>query len=86
MHHKRKRARVHQGRGSYDKRRYEKLPSHIAKWVWLYQWPEYWDILYHRRPNRRLTKALERAARFDVHDADCVVWPLGNHRPHKYYW
>jgi len=47
--------------------------------------PAYWNILFHTRPRRRRDKSnchhVLRGA-----EADNLVWDLGNHKPHKYYW
>jgi len=48
-------------------------------------WPRYWDIQFHRRPKRRR----EREHVIQVmkgHDPDNIAWPLGNNKPHQYYW
>lgn len=47
--------------------------------------PSYWNILFHSRPRRRRDKdtchrVLQGA------DADDLVWDLGNHKPHEYFW
>lgn len=59
-------------------------PRHLA-WVWLHNWPKYWDILRHRRPRRRRNRLLEHKVLRGA-DPDDMVWPLGNTRPHSYYW
>lgn len=47
--------------------------------------PSHWNILFHSRPRRRRTaNAVIRLLRGA--DPDAMVWDLGNHRPHKYYW
>ena len=47
--------------------------------------PGWWVNLYMSRPrrreNRRLCKEIEAGA-----DPDSSVFPLGNRRPHVYYW
>lgn len=48
-------------------------------------YPKSWDIIYHRRPKRRANRALEKKI-MQGYDADGIVWPVGNHRPHTYYW
>lgn len=47
--------------------------------------PSHWNILFHSRPRRRrsartITRLLHGA------DPDTLIWDLGNHKPHKYYW
>jgi hypothetical protein len=48
-------------------------------------YPKSWDIIYHRRPRRRESRALEKKI-MKGYDADEIVWPVGNHKPHTYYW
>jgi hypothetical protein len=48
-------------------------------------WPKWWDILQHTRPKRREAKALEKKI-LQGYDADEIAWPVGNHKPHTYYW
>lgn len=76
----RKRWRDHRRpvRGDFD-------PNYAAKWLWLCNWPRWHDIEYHRRPKRRAERELiVRVLRGD--DPDDLAWPLGNHKPHRYYW
>lgn len=53
---------------------------------WLGTWPAAWDVLYHRRPQRRRTRAIEKAILRGGMDPDSATWPLGNRKPHQYYW
>ena len=48
-------------------------------------YPACWDRQYHTRPRRSKTRRLEWAIRHGA-DPDAVVWPLGNSKPHIYYW
>jgi hypothetical protein len=48
-------------------------------------YPRSWDILYHTRPKRRENRALEKKI-MKGSDADGIAWPVGNHKPHTYYW
>ncbi|WP_156150812.1 hypothetical protein [Hyphomicrobium sp. 99] len=48
-------------------------------------YPKSWDILFHTRPKRRESRALEKKI-IQGYDADGIVWPVGNHKPHTYYW
>lgn len=50
----------------------------------LKSYPRWHDILFHSRPHRRRTKALERLLAKGV-DPDAANWPL-RRKPHKYYW
>ena len=51
-----------------------------------YPWstPGWWVSLYMTRPRRRKTRILCRALVRDEIDADDVIFPLGNHKPHEY--
>lgn len=48
-------------------------------------WPRWFEIEYLRRPKRRKNKRLMVALRKGA-DPDDLAWPLGNHKPHSYYW
>lgn len=48
-------------------------------------YPRSWDIIFHTRPKRRESRALEKKI-MKGYDADGIVWPVGNHKPHTYYW
>jgi hypothetical protein len=48
-------------------------------------WPRRHDVVFHTRPKRRAERrAIDAIRRGD--DPDGVGWPLGNHKPHKYFW
>ncbi len=47
--------------------------------------PKAWTNLYMARPKRRITKNLCDGIMGNM-DADGVAFPLGNHKPHEYYW
>jgi hypothetical protein len=86
MHHKRKRARIRQRRGHFNQRLFDRRPQHeIAASTLLSQAPEFWDIIYHRRPRRRLERRFERQAKFDHANADAIPWPVSG-KPHRYFW
>jgi hypothetical protein len=86
MHYKRKRARTNQTRRSYDERRVKASHPTLCERLWLRRWPRWWDIVFHRRPERRKTRAAERKIVTGVVDVDAAIWPLGNNKPHSYYW
>ena len=74
-HYKRGRARIRGGkRGS-------KPTSN-----WLNSWPAWHDIVFHTRPRRRKEASVETEVAKGRVDPDEAVWPLGNSKPHKYYW
>lgn len=51
---------------------------------WLRNWPKWWDVVYHTRPNRRRNRACEILVMQGV-DPDQIAWPLSK-KPHIYYW
>ena len=51
---------------------------------WMTRWPASWDIIYHTRPRRRKTKAMEKKI-LQGFDFESTIWPV-NKKPHKYYW
>lgn len=47
--------------------------------------PGYWVHIYMTRPRRQENRHLcHRVLSGD--DPDGIVWPVGNHKPHEYYW
>jgi hypothetical protein len=47
--------------------------------------PKWWRKLHMTRPRRRQSRALcHRALRGEEYDD--LVFPLGNRKPHEYYW
>lgn len=58
--------------------------SKKGRGYWMNCWPAWWDRVFHTRPKRVQTHALERKALHE--DPDGVAWPLGNHKPHRYFW
>ena len=87
MHHKRKKARVHQrtGRPNSQWRLKELYPKGYVDHLYLRESPEWHDIMFHRRPMRRLEKKFVRQAQLGYADVDTIPWP-GRKKPHKYYW
>lgn len=86
-HYKRRKPRTKPGRRGMDKHRRIRgvSQSYRDAWIWLSNWPRYWDIENHTRPKRRAGQRLiVRIRRGD--DPDDLAWPLGNHKPHRYYW
>ena len=52
-------------------------------WNWWKATPKAWNKTHHIRPRRAQERQqLDRALRGE-HEQ---VWPLGNHKPHEYYW
>ena len=63
--------------------KHEKFPD--AGERWLRRWPAWHDIIFNRRPARRVNKAMERRILMDRVDPDDTAWPLAK-KPHVYYW
>ncbi|MET4695307.1 hypothetical protein V5J35_000920 [Endozoicomonas sp. NE40] len=47
--------------------------------------PAWWVKLFMTRPERRETARLCRKILRDI-DTESAIFPLGNRKPHKYYW
>ncbi|MET4709928.1 hypothetical protein [Endozoicomonas lisbonensis] len=52
---------------------------------WLRQTPSWHVTLFMTRPDRRLAKRLCADIQQGL-DSDDMTFPLGNHKPHYYYW
>jgi hypothetical protein len=52
---------------------------------WLSHTPRWWVKLFMTRPKRRENKSA-CVSILKGEDPDGVVFPLGNRKPHKYYW
>ena len=62
--------------------------KYTSRTKWAVHWnaaPKAWTNLYMTRPKRRITKHLCNRVVRDM-DYDEVAFPLGNHKPHEYYW
>jgi hypothetical protein len=53
---------------------------------WLNHYPRWWDIMHHTRPRRRDERRITWLVLTGDLDPDAATWPLGNSRPHIYYW
>lgn len=47
--------------------------------------PNWWVREFMNRPRRRENRHLCRLIKFGC-DPDLMIWPLGNRKPHRYYW
>ena len=83
-HYKRRRPRICSTARRYNRHMDMMAEKHGSNW-WLGAWPRSHDILFHNRPRRRETKQLQHAVLRGA-DPDAIAWPLGNSRPHVYYW
>ncbi|ESP91517.1 hypothetical protein PL2TA16_00316 [Pseudoalteromonas luteoviolacea 2ta16] len=52
---------------------------------WLCQTPKWWIKLYMTKPRRRENQRLCHAI-LKGQDPDGIAFPLGNSKPHIYYW
>lgn len=73
----------HRTSSRYSTRVGNKRFSHIHP-CWMYWYPAWHDILFHRRPHRRATKEVEGKLLRGA-DPDDLVWPVSK-KPHVYYW
>jgi hypothetical protein len=48
--------------------------------------PAWWVKLFMTRPQRRVETHLCRLLGQESIDADEAIFPLGNRKPHEYYW
>ena len=48
-------------------------------------WPRWFDVVFHTRPQRRRTKAMEQKILSGRLDPDNTAWPLSK-KPLVYYW
>ena len=52
-------------------------------WWWYRSEPKWWRKMFHTRPKRAANKrAIQRVMRGEYEQ----VWPVGNRKPHSYYW
>lgn len=62
-----------------------RLKRHYRRPVWSWSTPSWWVRQRMNQPRRRanhdLCHQVERGR-----DPDEIVWPLGNRKPHVYYW
>lgn len=47
--------------------------------------PQWHNIIFHTRPRRRLNRYLSHLAKRGA-DVDDFAWPLGNSKPHEWFW
>lgn len=85
-HYKRKRARTRGARThGICRSRLAKLKQRGEPYNWVKEIPAWHNTIYNIRPKRRINTALSRKIVGGV-DPDSVEWPLGNQKPHVYYW
>lgn len=81
---------------NFKRRRPRQSPGRAAKgtawkrtqwhsYNWMCHWPAWWDRTFHTRKKRARNKALVRKVMKGA-DPDGVTFPLGNRKPHIYYW
>lgn len=84
-HFKRNKPRTRTSGKRYDKWKVRRLEREGRYYWWMGSWPAWWDIVYHRRPQRRRTAALLNSVGRGRVDPDDAAWPLPK-KPHKYFW
>ena len=57
-----------------------------SRGLWHNHHPRWWDIIHHTRRRRAAEHTIERKIIAGLVDPDGVAWPLGNSKPHEYYW
>lgn len=76
---------AHRTSHRYSSRTFEKRYKVKDWWVaWICKAPAWHHIVFHRRPRRRATAAMENKI-LRGHDPDAAEWPLDK-KPHRYYW
>jgi len=73
-------AKDRDGRGRINRRYTAKISNPFPNGT-----PGWWVNLYMNRPKRRANKALCQKIASGTHP-DEVIFPVGNHKPHVYYW
>mgnify|MGYP001256164201 FL=1 len=63
-----------------------KYNHHDRSWIHSGETPGWWVNLFMTHPRRREEARLCRLLNRGSVDGDEVVFPLGNHKPHKDYW
>lgn len=84
-HYKRKRPRTTGGQKQYDKWKAKKFKGVGRYYWWMGNWPRWWDIVFHTRPNRRRASVVTRNVLLGKVDVDDASWPVSK-KPHIYYW
>jgi len=62
-----------------------RLKRHYRRPKWPWSTPGWWVLETMNGPRRRLNRHLCHLVDLG-HDPDAMVWPLGNSKPHRYYW
>lgn len=62
-----------------------RLKRHYRRPSWPWSTPGWWVRETMNQPRRRIHRRLCQLVTLG-HDPDELVWPLGNHKPHRYYW
>lgn len=71
---------------AHYRRRYPRARARGDRSRHNWSWPRWHDLIFHTRPRRRAEHAELVRVLHDEVDADEALFPLGNHKPHKYYW
>ena len=66
----------------HGKRKWRKA---FERWKW-WRTPAWWTRMFMNRPKRVENRRLCNVALFDEDQGDGMVFPVGNNKPHRYYW
>ncbi len=70
---------------NYKRRRPRTAARHSASARFPRGAPRWWDIIFHTRRKRALTKHLERRL-MQGDDPEAIAWPVSKNKPTIYYW
>jgi len=62
-----------------------RLKRHYRSPSWPWSTPGWWVRMYMNRPRRHINRQLCHLVDLG-HDPEEIVWPLGNSKPHRYFW
>ena len=68
-----------------DRDEHGRLKRHYRRPAWPWSTPGWWVREHMNQPRWRIHRHLCHQVALG-HDPEAMVWPLGNHRPHVYYW
>lgn len=63
---------------------FKKVPEY--KSTWMTRGPGWFFSMTSNRPRRREEKYLLHMLKVQNIDSEAINWPLGNHKPHYYWW
>lgn len=72
-------------RTRHHSHRWGKQHKNLRPGCWTHEAPGWWTRLFMNVPKRRRNKHVARGV-LRGGDPDGTAYPLGNRKPHKYYW